>query len=333
MKEGQKPTVLPALTARQAVVQAKEEIEKERQGKQLGLMVRWNSANIAMRKGFRFNHLYLLAGLSGSGKSYLLNEILNDFMDMKGINKNFEKKVIFLYFCYEMSAYNEILRTLGSKTKMSYNRILNSEWDRETKTYKGLTDDELKYAFSMLDNISNRPIYYFETAGNLAQLERTVDVYAEQYPGWEIVVAIDHTLLSEKLDERTDIELMANTGKTAIRIKKKHKAMIIMLGQLNNNIENFQRITNVAHHYPVKSDIYAQGQLYNACDVVMTIHQPAALKIAYYGAKKRKTDKLMHWLVLKARFGKVGSIWLENHLDQGELREKSFVKIDEIREE
>lgn len=332
-KEEYKPLPLTAITAKEAVETAKVEINRERSNKQLGLKVRWRSMNIAVRKYFRFAQVYLLAGLSGHGKSYLLNEIINDFLDKKGINKDFAGKVLILYFCYEMSASDEVLRTLGSKTKTSYNKILSSHWNSELQTYEGLSDEELQSSFDMLDKIANRPLYYFETAGNLLQLEATVAHYAKLYPKYKLVVAIDHTLLSEKISEKTDIELMANTAKSAIRIKKAFGAMVFMLGQLNNAIEDMKRLTSPAHHYPVKSDIYAQGQLYNACDNVFTIHQPELLKISNYGIGKRPTKNLMHFQVLKARHGKVGSVWLENNLDNGEITEKSFKKVEEIPDE
>lgn len=330
MNKEEKPQILTATSARKAVVKAKKEIIEERKGEQLGLKVRWESLNIANRKYFRFKQIYLLAGLSGHGKSYILNLIINDFFDKKGINKDFNKKFIVLYFCYEMSAVDEVIRTLGSKLKTSYGKILSSHWNNETKEYEGLSDKELENAFNTLKLIGNRPLYFFETAGNLNQLEATCYYYKHLNPGCEIVVAIDHTLLSEKLKENTDIELMANTGKTALKLKKNINAMVLMLGQLNNNIEEYIRIKDNSSHYPVKSDIYAQGQLFNACDSVMTIHQPALLKITQYGKKKRPTKNLIHLQYLKARHGKIGSIWLENRLEEGNINEISFNNIDKI---
>ena len=325
------PTVLPRVDGVDAAIKAKETIERERQGKQLGLKVRWNGLNIANRKYFRFKQIYLLAGLSGHGKSFLDNIILNDFMDLKNINKDYKGKPLVLYFCYEMTAEDELIRTLSTKMNVSYNRILSSEWDSTTKTYEGLTEKELETAFSHLHSIGNRPMFYFETAGNLLQLEATVKHYDDLYKKErDIIVAIDHTLLSEKLTEKTELELMANTGKTAVRLKKKHNAMVLMLGQLNNNIEDFKRITNPRGHYPIKSDIYAAGQIYNACDTVMTIHQPALLKISNYGEKKMNTKNLVHLQILKARHGHVGSIFLENRLNEGTLLEINTKKVDDV---
>ena len=69
------------------------------------------------------------------------------------------------------------------------------------------------------------------------------------------------------------------------------------------------------------SDIYAQAQLFNACDNVLTIHQPELLGILFYGRNQYKTSNLMHLQILKQRFGKVGSVWLYNDLGKGRVYE------------
>ena len=324
MEEQKKIQILTPTTPSQAVKQAKSEIREERKGLQLGLKTEWESFNRAVRKYLRFGQIYLFAGLSGSGKSYLLNKIINNFYDKFVINRNFNGTFIVLYFTYEMSAAAEILRTVSDRTNFSYNKILNSVWDREQQEYTGLTDEELKSVEEHLDKIAKRPILYFETAGNLKQLRQTAKYYSDKYPNSKLVVAIDHTLLSEPEGNESLLELMANTGKTAIWLKKQLNAMVLMLGQLNNNIETYVRIKEAVGHYPIKSDIYAQGQLYNACDSVFTIHQPSMLKIGLYGLKKLPTKNLIHLQCLKARHGKVGSVWLRNELDRGVITETSI---------
>lgn len=331
-KEEYIPQPLTPTLGPQAVAAAKKEIVQEQSGVQLGLKVRWEGLNIANRKYFRLKQIYLFAGLSGHAKSYILNLITNDFLDRDEINKDFKDDLLILNFTYEMTAQDELLRTLGTKMNMSYGKILSSEWDSETKSYKGMSKEETKQAFSLLDDIGKRPVFYFETAGNLKQLEATVAFYVKAYAGQnkKLIVTIDHTLLSEKLNERSELELMANTGKTALRLKKQFGAMVIMLGQLNNAIEDYKRINNARAHYPIKSDIYAAGQIYNACDTVITIHQPFMLKIPNYGVSKYPTKNLIHLQVLKARHGRIGSVWLENRLDIGKVFEKDFSKKDDV---
>lgn len=311
--------ILKYKTAKDAIKEAKEEINTERLGEQLGLYSRFNALNISTGKYFRFANVYMFAGLSGHGKSALLNMLRHDFLEPSLNNTKF--KTIHLHFCYEMKASDELLREVSAHFGKSYSYLLSSEYDKKNKTYNTISDEEFTAYSKYLDSLGKRPIFYFETAGNLLQLYNTVEYFYNNYKGYKFVVSIDHTLLSEKLDETSDIELMANTGKVAVNLRKHFGAMIILLGQLNNNIEDVKRLKDKALHFPMKSDIYAQSQLFNACDHVYIIHRPEFLKIDKYGLSQRPTKGLIHLLKLKARHGKIGSVWLKEDFENGRILE------------
>lgn len=321
---------LPHKTPSQAVDEALDHVTSERSGEQFGLYTRYHSLNVAQGKYFRFNNVNLFAGLSGHGKSYLINILTNDFQDYNGgINDNVGFVPIIFNFCFEMSAYNEILRSVASDMGVSYSYLLSSQYNKEDGSYNRLTDEELVRVKQYLEFYKSRSILFFETPGNVKLIYNTVEKYVEYYKklghskgiNYKFVVNIDHTLLIDTLDESSALELMANVGKISIRMRKDFGAMVNLLGQLNNNIEDVRRITTKTLHYPQKSDIYAQGQLYNACDNVFVIHQPQLLKITSYGANNYPTKDLIHLIKLKARHGKVGSIWLKNDLSKGRIVE------------
>lgn len=325
--------ILSPLTPEQATKQALEVVEKERTGEQYGLKCRFNSLNVAMGKYFRFNSVNLFAGLSGHGKSYFLNVLTEDFLDYRGedsLNKNIDFIPVVIHFCFEMSAYNEILRSAASDLGVSYSYLLSSEYDKETGEYNQLTEEEVNKVKEYLKFYKTKSILFYENAGNVKLLFNTVEHIYNSYKKhsyetgkkYKFVVNIDHTLLIETLDEKSSAELMANVGKIAISIRKLFGAMVNLLGQLNNNIEDVKRIVTKSLHYPTKSDIYAQGQLYNACDNVFVIHQPQLLKITEYGTRKIPTNNLIHLLKLKARHGRVGSIWFLDYLSKGQIIEK-----------
>lgn len=319
--------ILKYKTAAQAVEEAKNEIEKERKGEQLGLYSRFHSLNVSTGKYFRFSNVYLIAGLSGHGKSALLNMLRHDFLD-KSLN-NIKFKTLHLHFCYEMKASDELLREVSSKFGKSYSYLLSSEYDKESKTYNTISNEEYNAYSKYLEKLGKRPIFYFETAGNLHQLYNTVEYFSKAYPDYKLVVSIDHTLLSEKLDEDSDIQLMANTGKTAVMLRKHFGAMVLLLGQLNNNIEDIRRLKEKTLHFPMKSDIYAQSQLFNACDHVYIIHRPEFLKIEKYGFSQRPTKGLIHFLKLKARHGLIGSVWMKEDFKNGRILEINDDNTDE----
>lgn len=340
--------ILNHTTPKQAVDIALEHIQAERTGEQYGLLTRFNSLNIAMGKYLRFNNVNLWAGLSGHGKSYLLNTLNTDFLDYGegGINEHIGFIPIILNFCFEMSAYNEILRSVAGDMGVSYGYLLSSQYNKETKEYNTITDAEIIKIKEYLKYYSNKSMLFFETPGNIRIIYNTVEYYVESYnkikrqdgKPYKIIVNIDHTLLIDTLDEDSALELMANVGKTAIVLRKEFGAMVNLVGQLNNNIEDVRRITNRNLHYPIKSDIYAQGQLYNACDSVFVTHQPQLLKITEYGSQKKETKDLIHLIRLKARHGNTGNIWLRNNLKNGKIEEmpkpdKNLNEMNEFLEE
>ena len=299
-------------------------VAKERSGEQLGLYTDLELLNRSMGKYFRFNTVNLWAGLSGHGKSYMLNQLNRSFLDLN-LNGGFGFKVVVLQFCFEMSAVNEILRACAADLGMSYSTLLSSQYDKESKGYNTLSDEDFARVTNFLNHYKSKNIIFIENSGNVGMIYNTVKHIVTGMKGknpainFKFVVNIDHTLLIDKLGERDLLELMLNTGKLAIQLRKHFECMVNLVGQLNNNIESVPRITNKALHYPQKSDIYAQGQIYNACDNVYVIHQPQLLKIAEYGMLKYPTKDLIHLSKLKSRHGIVGNIWLKDNLSEGKI--------------
>lgn len=319
--------ILKFRTAEQVSKEALETIDEERKGAQLGLYTRFETLNISAGKYFRFSNIYLFAGLSGHGKSAFLNMITSDFLD-KELNP-VEFQVLHLHFCYEMKGSDEMLRETSGEFKKSYSYMLSSEYDKDTKTYNTVSDDEFNSYKEYIHKLGKRPVFYFETAGNLVQLYNTVEYFSKHYPTMKLIVSVDHTLLSLKLDEDSDISLMAETGKTAVLLKKHFGAMVLLLGQMNNNIEKIERLKDKTLHFPMKGDIYAQGQVFNACDHVYIIHRPEMLRIERYGYSQKPTKSLIHLLKLKARHGRLGNVWFKEDFINGRILELTNDDTDE----
>ena len=322
--------------------EAKERINQERSGKQLGLKTRWSKLNIAVGKFFRFKMVFAIVGLSGHGKSALLNMILADFLNPR-LNKDFKEPVVIIHNSFEMSPVDEVLRNVSSKLEKSHLYLLSSEFQEEGK-YNTIDDFEFNSISQALEEDEDLNHYYFEEPTNTMGLMKNIicgiDYYKDkiiaqehdishldvvelqqlrlEIPNPKVVVAIDHTLLVNQDKGDTVIDSMSKIAKLAIFLKKRGY-MVALIGQLNGEIERPERLKNPDMHFPIKSDIYAQAQIYNACDIVLVGHQPELLGILEYGKNKLQTADLFHLLVLKQRFGKVGSIWLKNAFSQGKL--------------
>ena len=314
MSEKKKVGILPLVPYNEAIERAKQKVELERDGVQRGLFCRWNELNHGMLKYWRFGHVTCIAAPSGAGKSYFLNMLHQDFVNPR-LNANFGEEFMVIHACYEMDAADEVLRTVSASSGYSYAHLLSAEW--EGQAYNRVGDQEMVNIESHFNRMKDKRIMYIETAGNLPQLYATIEAVHNKYPKRKLIISIDHVLLSARSDERDDLDLMANTAKLAILLKKRFGAMIILLAQLNGNIETDMRIQAPALHDPKKTDIHGSKQIYWACDNVIILHRPDLLGIPIYSARGMHSDRLVHVKLLKSRMGRPGDIFLYENLAKG----------------
>lgn len=78
-----KESFLSFIKTDDAILMAKQLINRERSGEQYGLYTRFKSLNRAVIKYMRFDQIYLIAGRSGSGKSAILTMMRNDFLNIE----------------------------------------------------------------------------------------------------------------------------------------------------------------------------------------------------------------------------------------------------------
>lgn len=293
------------------------------------------------------DNLYLLEDFTvthNSGKSAILNMIESDFTNPE-LNPTFlrhkdgngnwigEDKIMILAFKYEMSAADELLRTLSGISQKSYAYLLSSETTGEG--YNRVTDSEYETFVTHLDALKNKPIKFIENSGNLEELKATCAYYKEKFPARRLIITIDHTLLSKKLSERDDLELVANTAQTAIELRKNLGAMVIFLCQMNGEIEKPARRENLKLQIPVKTDLHCANQLFWACDNVLIWHRPELLNIERYGDFKGRGGSfsvdcrgIIHCAYIKSRKNKTGNGWFRNEFNIGNM---SQIRSEDIK--
>jgi replicative DNA helicase len=292
-------------------------IEAERKGIQLGYRTRYEKINTAMLKWWRPG-VTLIAGLSSVGKSTLVNNIIKDFTDQK-LNPNAQKRAKPIVFNYETPSHLEVIRTVSNKTEKSFANLLSSELDVDSGMYNRISDEEfeaIKQAFNELDDTG---IMYVDKPCTISEMEK---ICASEYNvNEQLVIAIDHILLTRKDHETSDDEIIQNIAFFAHDMYRKYNAIVILIHLLNYDIMQIERLLNHNFHYPVMKDVYRGAQIYWACDDVFILHSPEMIQIAKYGPKKMDTRRLHDLSKIKSRFGMVGHIWLENRLQYGGFRE------------
>lgn len=306
------------------------------------LLTRYPYLNIAMGKGFSFGKIVLIAGPSGHGKSKLLNDFLMDFNDPI-LNSELGKTtpetqpytIVTIHFCFEMLPSDEILRETSSELGVSYSNLLGLEYNGQIGGYNEVPDSlisHLETKFSIEDNLN---YYYFEDSCSVPQLYACIQAVVVDYKNRlglddkfvdengiqhkpKFIVALDHSLLLDPVGKEDVLGIMTALGKLAIRLKKMGM-LVIIVGQFNGNIESPDRIRNPSLHYPMKSDIYAQAQIYNACDTVMTTLIPELIGITSYTIKNLLIWKILNVSIIKNRGLNIGQLWFRTELEKGIL--------------
>lgn len=302
--------VLPIISQTEAIFQANKKIKEAMEETNPGLLCRWNAVNNALGGCFRFGEILYIAGPSGSGKSYILNMLREDFAS--DLNKEYAHKFKILAFTFEMSAADEIIRTYSSALKTSYSRLMSAYKKISPSYYDNITNTSSK--------IDNDSIYYVEMPGNREKILATVKHFHERFPDHKLVITLDHTLLMEYLDEKSEVELVTKLSMLSMYLKKEYSALIIMLGQLNDKIEQPERLKNPLLHFPKKTDIHSSKSVFFCSDSVIVINRPELLQLQSYGLPAYPTQDLIAWHILKSRLsGTEGIIRMRQKFSEGTL--------------
>ena len=233
----------------------------------------------AVLYGIEPNKIYTVAGISGSGKSSLVNFIETECSETMSV----------LSFSMEMMARDQVrrkLKFLGTKDK----------------TTKDLAIDKLNHS----------DIWYHEEPVSEIDINKIAREFIEERANEKILIIIDHVLLLKGKDERTAI---GELQKVLIALKKLKKVSIIQVAQMNRNIETLERIRTPQFHFPQRSDISSADTIFFASDIIIVVHRPETLGIISYGLSSLDTKDIIFLHILKDREGKQMIIKVDNRLD------------------
>ena len=302
---------LPIIPQNVAIANANKKIYEFMTTENLGLKSRWEKLNEAMGGSWYFEQVTNISSSSGSGKSMFLNLLRSDFVNKK-YNENLAKEIKVLTFTFEMSSIDELIRSYGAKLNTSYSELISA--------YKKMTKDRFNYVVDQSKYLHNNSLFYVEASGNTKVMLDTVDKFANKFKNSKLVIMLDHSLLVKYLSEKSEVELMVSVAQLALTLKKRYKAMVIILSQLNSDIERPDRITNPMLQYPIKSDLFSSKQIFHIVDNQIIIHRPELLQIQEYGPNRFPTDKLVAMHVIKSRFaGKIGVLRFRQDFDHSNL--------------
>ena len=274
------------------------------------LKTRWMKFNKQCMGGIEPNTVYTIAGISGSGKSSMVNLIQTDIIDL-----NPNEDVIVLTFSLEMVGFRQVGRTLSNKLRRTTSTLYSSETDLDENTFKDV--------INVSNQLKKYPIYFVDNPSTPTQVNNIIQWFYNKYvkdTNKHFVIIYDHALLTKQ--EGSTIETISELERVFIQAKKLPLTSIIQLAQMNRNIEQPERINNPMSHYPMRSDLSSSDSIFQASDYVLVMHRPEILNIQEYGPNHLPVNNKVYLHMLKNRdAGKPCILEFENDLMYNNLIE------------
>ena len=292
----------------EASKEALEYIDNRRKGRVRSLKTRWSKLNTKLVGGIEWGTIMTIAGMSGSGKSSIANELETSLFDC---NKHENFSV--LSFNFEMLALKQVGRKISSKMSKTVTELYSGQ--------SSLSDNDFKTAENHVQNeIKNYDIYYVDVPGSVQEIFDTIMSFHEEQKKvkgkyYGTVIILDHTLLTKGAQGASEREILSRLYGMFMFVKKKIKCIFIALSQLNREIEKSERLANPMQQYPMKKDIFGSDAVFHGSDYVMVSHKPFMLHLQTYGPKNLPilnpqdgTQAMIYWHIIKNRDGESGLV-------------------------
>ena len=285
----------------------------------------------ALLNGIEWGRILTIGGISGTGKSTVLEQIKRGLL-----KENSYQKFKILSFEFEMLVQDQLARNVSGALGISTKDLYSGTHPLQDKLLDSATKE--------LERLSSMPVYHVDIIGTVDEIESTMLKFVnEELKSDEgLIVSIDHLLLTKgKLgeDEKRTID---NLMQRLVALKKyfSHKGikvLFIVLAQLNRNIETPERVMNADLHYPTKNDIFGASSVYYSSDYVLITHKPAIVNGIYdhYGPPRgQKYPKglpvfnpfnpdqaMIYWHLIKERFGLTKVLMMVDEFDKSRVGE------------
>lgn len=274
------------------------------------LKTRWGKFNKQCMGGIEPNTVYTIAGISGSGKSSMVNTMTFDLIDL-----NQTEDVIILNFSFEMVGFRQVGRMLSNKLRKTTSTLYSSE--------KDLDDDTFRKVIAVSNKLKEYPIYYIDNPCTPMQVDKIIRDFYEKYvknTKKHFIITYDHALLTKQIG--SVIDTTSELERVFIQAKKLPLTSVIQIAQMNRNIESSERINNPLGHYPMRSDISSSDAIFQGSDYVLVMHRPEILGIQEYGPNHLPTKNKIYMHMLKNRdAGEPCILEFENDLKYNNIKE------------
>lgn len=305
---------LPMLSLEDAARKELRYMRGRMSGEIKSLQTPWKKFNKAGMNGLEWGSIVTVAGMSGSGKTAILNELETGLFD-----KNPEENFAVLSFNFEMIARRLVGRKISKKLSKTTTQLYSADMEQPDQN---LSNDTYKQAADYATSIKDLPLWYVDIPGTVQEIKNTIEHFAmgmEMNMDRAVLVTLDHSILVKKFGEQNQLQTLYELAAMFNELKKKIKASFVIVSQLNRGIENVERIQNKNLHYPQKSDVFGADALYQYSDIFLVTHRPEMLNLRAYGPQDLEVRDVVYWHFLKLREGEPFIAKMRNRLKYNQI--------------
>lgn len=310
----QSSKILPTISLEEAARRELRYMRGRMVGEIKSLKTPWKKFNKAGMNGLEWGSIVTIAGMSGSGKTAILNELETGLFEL-----NPTENFAVLSFNFEMIARRLVGRKISKKLQRTTTQLYSADVDNPNTN---LNEDIYKGAVDYAKSIKDLPLWYVDIPGTVQEIKNTIEHFAmgmEENIDRAILVTLDHSILVKKFGEQNQLETLYELAAMFNELKKKIKASFVIVSQLNRGIENVERIQNKNLHYPQKSDVFGADALYQYSDIFMITHRPEMLNLRAYGPSDLEVRNVIYWHFIKLREGEPFIAKMRNNLKYNQV--------------
>jgi replicative DNA helicase len=227
-------------------------------GQRKVLPTKWNRLNKNLLGGLQPGKMYVIAGRPGVGKSAFSNQLIFDLLD-----NNPDKKVVVLYWSFEMPGHQQILRAGSKDVKKQVLDLLSVE----TK----LSEGEYELYKEKVEVYKKYPILFNNIPRTIDYIKDTCVDMTNALPDRLIINVFDHSRLVAG-NYNNELEKLDKLSKGCMWMQAKMGVINILLSQLNRNIEQEHRAK--AQYQPLLTDLFGGDSIGQDAHVVMMLQRP-----------------------------------------------------------
>jgi len=298
------------ITIDEAREQAIQNISDAAVGNRIVFPSGYDKLDDTLMGGFTPGKLYTIGARPSVGKSLFSNELLFGIMENA---KKHNKKVIALYWTFEMSAADQIIRMIVKEVQLGMHDLYSIKTPLSNNTIQLIIDKTKRY--------KDYDVYFKEMSTTITNTFNTIDRIHKAHPDHTIINLFDHARLFSKDNERSEIEKLVNLTQGLVKIQQKTKCINILLSQLNRDADNANNKSN--NYVPKMSQLFGSDSLGQESHCVILLNRPRDMYNIMGKYCGQDTEDLLAVHVVKNRDYKTGLIPFDINLDTLTISERT----------